>query len=104
MRRRSPPGRGPSVRFVADDVVRRELLGGVDAAQERAARLAGGLDLRLGELGAADRAGLLERVFEGALFEVHVAFIASPAAPVAARAPARTDRRARRPAPARRPT
>src|SRR4051794_34067138 len=70
-RRRSPPRRARSVRFVADDLVRRELLGGVDAAQERAARLAGGLYLRLREVGAADRAGLLERVFEGALFEVH---------------------------------
>ena len=100
----SPPRRARSVRFVADDVVRRELLGGVDAAQEGAARLAGGLDLRLRELRSAHRAGLLERVFEGPLFEVHGAVIASPGAPVATRSRARTDRRARRPAPGRRRT
>ena len=43
----------------------------VDGAEERAARLAGGLDLAACQPGAADRAGLLERVFECALFKVH---------------------------------
>ena len=43
----------------------------MDAAQERAARLAGGLDLQPRQPGSADRTRALERVFEGALFEVH---------------------------------
>ena len=49
----------------------RQLLGGVDAAQERAARLARGLDLLAGQLRSADRAAALEGVLERALFEVH---------------------------------
>ena len=83
---------------------RRELLRRMDAAQERAARLAGGLDLQPRQPGAADRARLLERVLEGVLFEVHAAIKARRGAPVRVRAPARSGPRPRPRARARRRT
>ena len=53
-------------------LLRGQRLGHVDGAQERPAGLPCVLDLRRGQLRAADGTGSLDGVVEAALFEVHV--------------------------------
>ena len=106
-RRRSPPprvrrpreGASPAQPASSARLLGRELLGGVDAAQERAARLAGGLDLQPASAGRRRPQQVCSSVSSRVRSSRSMApFIARPAAPAAARPPARRGRRARRPA------
>src|SRR5919198_1909465 len=52
-------------------ILRRQRLGDVHAAQERATRLAGDVDLGLSELSSADLAGACKWFLERAFLQVH---------------------------------